>query len=73
MYLNMKDEQLNSFKKIEKKIKLFYEKCDKFVHISEVQFPQVKKVADIACSEGQRVNKALHVEIIRKTQMHRLR
>ena len=73
MYLNMKNEQIEHFAEIERKIQRFYEKCDRFVRISDVEFPKVKKVSDRACAEGTRVNKALHVEIVKKMRMRFVR
>lgn len=73
MYLTMKNEQIEHFGEIERKIQRFYEKCDRFVKISDVEFPKVKKVSERACAEGMRVNKALHVEIVRKSRMRFVR
>lgn len=59
--------------KIDEKITAFYNKCDRFVQISELEFPEVKKLSETACLECERVNEILTVDTIRKYKMSYIR
>ena len=62
----MRSEQNKLYDEILTQVSKFYNKCEKFVQISDVEFPKVKEVSMKACEEGERVNECMGVTIIRK-------
>ena len=72
IFSEMENEQELKHQDVLKSVQEFYDKCERFRHISETAFPEVQQVCDRAFSEAKRVNKALHVEIIRKNNSYRL-
>ena len=50
-----------------------FSKCDKFAKIADHEFKGVQLVSKEACAQARRAQRALHIEIIRKKRLWRLK
>lgn len=72
MFLDMEQQQEAKYQQVMENVQEFYERCENFRYLAEEAFPALEKVSDKACAEAKRVNKALHVEIIKKQRKSHL-
>jgi 2C-methyl-D-erythritol 2,4-cyclodiphosphate synthase len=73
MYQEIKAEQKKHYEITLAKIEKFFEKCDKFYRITDTEFPRIEEMVTQANEEGQRVNEAMAVLIIKKYKQNWIR
>lgn len=73
LFVQMENESKAKYGKMIEQVRSYHKKNAKFAKIADRAFPEVQAATRIACAEAKRVNKALHIGILRKAREYRLR
>ena len=73
MYEDMLKTSDDKEKRMLASVNQLYSKCDKFAKIADHEFEGVQLVSKEACVQARRAKRALHIEIIRKKRLWRLK